>query len=66
MRRTKEGLEILLSLIGPNDRAELSAEHDVLYASGPDPNTLPSETVSKLDDLGWYWSDEHECWRKWV
>ena len=60
MERIKEGLEILLKY-NCKDK-DFSAEHDQVWAGGPEPSELSAEDSAALDGLGWFWDEEFECW----
>jgi hypothetical protein len=48
-----------------DDLMAVSAEHDVLYCTGPRPEELTPEEVQNLVDWGWRWDKELDCcWRK--
>lgn len=67
MRHTKEGLEILLALHRPGRAANVSAEHDVIYASGPPPDEIPGDVLKKLtDELHWHWDESLDSWVKYT
>ena len=54
-----EGLVILTKLGGEN----VSADHEVVLAGGPEPSDMDEDTFNKLESLNWHWNDEFECWR---
>jgi hypothetical protein len=55
------GLEILQEF---NPGGIVSAEHDVIYAHGPDPDEdkISKKDKRKLKNLGWYWDEKFQCW----
>ena len=62
MRNLYEGLGVLLKY-GDD---EVAVEHDVIYAG---PNNLEKVSVEdqiKLKELGWYWSEDYDCWEYFV
>ena len=39
------------------------ASHDIIFGSTAfTPEGMSAEDVAKLDELGWHWSDEYDCW----
>lgn len=44
----------------------LSAEHDQIWASGPNPSSMGSGGAETMDDLGWFWEDDTESWSTFV
>lgn len=57
------GLQILVKAGAKGDC--VCAQHDVLYTrlDEDEENTRLSETDKiKLERLGWYWSEENDCW----
>lgn len=47
----KHGLEV-----------EVDAQHDVLYAGPGIDGELTDEDKKKLEELGWHWDEEFDCW----
>lgn len=37
-----------------------AAEHDIIY--GPESPSAGSEDAAKLEELGWHWDNEVNCW----
>lgn len=57
-----EGLQILEKY----GAGEMSADHEVIYA-GPDLSaTISPEDLKRLDELGWFESEEFDCWSMFV
>ena len=45
---------------------EVAVGHDVIYA-GPDiSETISEEDAERLEELGWFESDEDDCWKAFV
>ena len=44
----------------PDDFIE--AEHDVIFGPGTEPDDLPQEIQDGLDEHGWFYSSEYDCW----
>lgn len=63
MKKVFEGLRILIKY-DPN--GSFSTERDKILCGGPNPDSLPEDEARQLDELGWYWSREYECWSKFV
>jgi hypothetical protein len=70
-----EGLEILaktatvpvfLAEQGSTDRREahlIGADRGIVYGPESDPS---QEDKTKLDELGWFFDDESDCWARFV
>ena len=70
-----EGLEILaktakvpifLAEQGLTDRREadlVGASHDIIWGPEADPS---EEDKARLDELGWHFDDELDCWSRFV
>lgn len=41
---------------------EVDAQHDVLYAGPGIDGELTDEEQKKLEELGWHWDEEFDCW----
>ena len=75
IREVVEGLEILaktaevpvyLAEQGQTDRREASlggAGRDIIYGPEADPS---DEDKERLDELGWHFDDEADCWARFV
>jgi len=75
IREVVEGLEILaktaevpagLAEQGHTDRREADlggAEHDIIFGPEADPS---EEDKERLDELGWHFDDEADCWARFV
>jgi len=66
VRAVHEGLGILLEYAQQNENSNFSVGHDEIHASGPPVTELDKNDVQRLDELGWFWNDEFECWSKFV
>lgn len=53
-----------LVIMNKYDGVEISAEHDIIYA-GPDED-MSKEDVKELEQLGWFFDEEYECWAHFV
>jgi hypothetical protein len=56
-----DGLTILHGLGAEN----VDAQHDVIYVDGPDPADqaeIAVDFVARLEELGWWWDEDGECW----
>ena len=40
----------------------LEMDHDVLFGPSEHPDDLADHVVEKLEELGWNWSGEYDCW----
>jgi len=64
MRKTKEGLEILLKYCIDGDDS-ISAEHDIIYCGPSTPEDISKEDMERLEELGFYFDDEEvDCFYK--
>ena len=75
IKEVVEGLEILaktaevpvcLAEQGQTDRREADlggADHDIIYGPDADPS---EEDKERLDELGWHFDDEADCWARFV
>lgn len=61
MEKLIEALTIFLKYGNPDNPTH--CEHDVLTICGIDPEDVSEEDKSKLDDLGFFVSEEDECFR---
>lgn len=62
MKDVVDGLTILMKY-DPNGGAE--AQHDILFATPKiTKDAVSDEDAKTLDDLGWHWSDEFDCWAR--
>lgn len=52
----------ILSKYGPDRYAPTHCEHDVLSIVGIEKDVVSAEDQKRLDDLGFHWSDENDCW----
>jgi hypothetical protein len=64
-----EGLEILAKYCEKGrDSHEISASHDVIYA-GPaceGEGSIPEPDRKRLDELGWFYDKQTDCWARFV
>lgn len=59
-----EGLQIISAL---SSKHEYAVEHDIFYASNlEDIDNLTEEIVVKLNQLGWHFEEETECFAKFI
>ena len=56
VREVMEGLQILDSV----GRAKICAEHDITYVHVD--QDISEANVKVLEELGWHWSTEGDCW----
>lgn len=45
-----------------NEERPTHCEHDILGVVGIGKDEVSSEDTAKLDALGFFWSDEYDCW----
>ena len=58
MNNLIEALNIFLKYGNPD--CPTHCEHDVLYVVGYNHEDFSKEDLEKLDELGFFWSDEHD------
>ena len=57
-KKIVDGLTILMK----HGKVDVDAQHDILCA-GPGINgELPAEEKAKLEELGWHFDTEYDCW----
>lgn len=61
-RDVMRGLEILMGYKPDGVTWNCDAQHDELFAEGPDPEALGGDDARELADRGWTWTGE--CWRR--
>lgn len=62
MKSLRDGLTILLKY---EPKGTSSAEHDIIYAGGDVCNSKENfsvKDIKALEELGWFWDDQFECW----
>ena len=47
-----------LNIFKQHNQHDISAEHDEIYAGGK----VPEAETKTLEEMGWMWNDEYECW----
>ena len=60
MTDIKKGLDILCKHIAEDDNY-IAAEHDTICFSG-DRSTMTKKEIIQLDDLGFIWDAQEDCW----
>lgn len=63
MKSVLAGLQVLAKY---NDNAEFDAQHDEIFCGGPPPDAVTDDDKKVLEENRWRWSEEFECWRKFV
>ncbi len=63
MKRVYEGLAVLVKY-DPN--GYFAAEHDEIFAGGPEPIRITEEDLATLKKLGWSWDESLPAWHKFV
>jgi hypothetical protein len=62
-QRVVTGLRIFEEYLSPKDNpGEVSAEHDVIYASGVHRDALGGDDRTKLEAMGWEWNESFAAW----
>lgn len=56
------GLQLIANYVGEHTFLG-GAEHDVLYASNC---TMTEEDKKLMDEWGWHYDEENECWARFV
>lgn len=60
LRKVAEGLTTLAKY----GDGEVNVGHDVIYAGTEALNALEPDDLLRLEELGWSWSAELECWER--
>jgi hypothetical protein len=61
MKQMAAGLTILMKY---DPEGSCSAEHDILYAGPDEQGKVSEEDQKKLEDLGWHWDEQFDCWAR--
>lgn len=59
MQKVRDGLSILLKY---NPDGDTAADHDIIYAASIPMKNIAADDLKQLDDLGWFWDQQYECW----
>ncbi len=59
----KDLIQALTLLNSHNPRCQTHCNHDTLLVLGVDANNIPREDLEPLDELGFHWSNEDDCFR---
>jgi hypothetical protein len=65
MKDLIEALTILMKYDGADTHCPTHCEHDILMVFGGgavSDHAVSAVDVARLDELGFFWSKEHECW----
>jgi hypothetical protein len=64
-REIIQGFQIQMGLEEKGSETHIGgAEHDVIFGSN---RRIEDESlVQRLGELGWFWSEEHNCWAHFV
>jgi hypothetical protein len=63
MKRILAGLTILSKY---NPTGSFSAEHDEVWASGPNPASMENDDAEVLEANGWTYDQSYDSWHKFV
>lgn len=61
-RMVLRGLEILQSYKPDGETWNCDAQHDELFAQGPEPSALGGDDAKELEKLGFRWDNQVESW----
>lgn len=56
-----EGLKIIASVC-PASKQDYDFQHDIMYVGGDCKKNFTPEALQKLDELGFGWNEEFDCW----
>ena len=57
------GLEIMADYDVNQGESHIGgADHDIIWGANTPPENMNGYDVDELDKLGWFWSEEYECW----
>lgn len=59
-----EGLTILAKHDPHGLDANVAADHDIIF--GPGKKDVPEDDRKRLEQLGWFWDKEYDCWAMYV
>lgn len=60
-----DGLDVLRKYLKEGDEGEVEAQHDIIFASpGITYDETSPEDRAKLEELGWHFDSEGDCWAK--
>jgi hypothetical protein len=62
MQQVVDGL-LMLARYGNYLKEDVSVGFDVFYAGGPTPEELGTIAEKRLNELGWDWNKEYDCWQ---
>jgi hypothetical protein len=57
-----EGLTIFLKYDTEESWSPTHCEHDIFMVCAASTKEVSPEDAKRLDELGFFWSDESECW----
>lgn len=60
MKDLIEALQIFLKY--KNEQWPTHCEHDIMMIMGIEQDEISAEDVKRLDDLGFRWNEEYDCW----
>lgn len=60
MSKLIEALQIFLQYA--DEQWPTHCEHDILCIIGINKNAISNEHKQRLDELGFFWNDEYDCW----
>lgn len=60
-----EGLQILAKY-QPDDASIGGASHDIIWGGDLPAEDANNDDTRRLDELGWHWSSECDCWSRFV
>jgi hypothetical protein len=46
----------------PDSYAPTHCEHDIMLVVAVTEEQVSPEDAKRLEDLGWHWDSEHDCW----
>jgi hypothetical protein len=60
MKKLIEALQIFVKY--KDESCPTHCEHDILMIAGITQDEVSEEDKKKLDELGFFWSNENDCW----
>lgn len=58
------GLQILVKYRKDGEEAHFEgADHDIIFSHD---ESVSAEDKKQLEELGWFWSEEFDCWARFV
>ena len=64
LKEVRDGLNILSKYLSKGEESYVTAQHDILFAGPGLDGGISDEDKKKLEDLGWHFDEEFDCWAR--